>query len=86
MEIDFNPGRVPKSDLGQPVVGRGASAAAAETASFPSTTSFVSKLNEISPVRPDRVEQAKALVADETYPPFELLMRIAALLAVHFED
>jgi hypothetical protein len=57
-----------------------------EAASFPSTASLESKLNEISLVRPERVEQAKALVVDGTYPPVELLARIAALLAVHLRN
>jgi hypothetical protein len=86
MEIDFNPGRVPKSNPGRPVTGTGASAAAYKTASFPSTTSLVHKLNAISLVRFDRVEQTKALLADPTYPPVEVLTRIASLLAIHLED
>jgi hypothetical protein len=86
MEIDFNPSRVPKSDLGQPVARTGTSPAAPETASFPSTASLESKLSNISLVRPERVDQAKALVVDGTYPPVELLTRIAALLAVRLRE
>jgi hypothetical protein len=86
MEIDFIASRVPQSDWGQPVVRQGASSAVVEAASFPSTTSLESKLNEISLVRPERAEQANALVADGNYPPVELLMRIADLLAVHLKN
>ena len=88
MEIDFNPGQVPKPELSQPIARKGRIKAAADTArveSPPATDALRSKLNEISLVRPEKVSQAKTLISDVSYPPTELLDRIAVLLAVHLK-
>lgn len=38
------------------------------------------------PVRPGQVERARALIAEATYPPDDLLNRIANLLAGHLKQ
>jgi hypothetical protein len=88
MEIDFNPGQVPKPELSQPIARKGRTPAASDSASVESvstTDALRTKLNEISLVRPEKVSQAKTLISDVSYPPTELLDRIAALLAVHLK-
>jgi hypothetical protein len=42
-------------------------------------------LQDIPLVRPDKVAQAKALGSVTSYPPADLLDRIATLLAVHMK-
>ena len=86
MEIDFNPSRIPKAELSQPVARQGASPTAADAASFSTTSSLAAKLNDISLARPEKVEQAKTLASSDSYPPVELLIRIAALLAVKLKN
>jgi hypothetical protein len=89
MEIDFNPSQIPKPELRQPIVRKSASSPASESAgtgSAPTAADLRSQLNQISLVRPEKVDQAKALVSATSYPPVELLDRIAVLLAVHLRD
>ena len=85
MEIDFNPGRMSKPELGQPIARQGQSPAATDAASFPSADSVRATLDSIQLVRPEKVAEAKALVSATSYPPIELLNRIAILLAVHLK-
>jgi hypothetical protein len=86
MEIDFNPGRIPKPESAQPIERQAAPPAASDAASFPTAASLKSALNNISLVRPEKVDQAKALVSATSYPPTDLLDRIAVLLAVHLKQ
>jgi len=85
MEIDFNPGRVPKAEPSQPVARPSASATADE-ASFPGSAALQDKLKNLSTIRPEKVAQAKALVSDSEYPPNDVLDRIAVLLAIHVKE
>jgi hypothetical protein len=85
MEIDFNLGRIPKPELRQAIDRPAQSPAASDAASFPSAASLKSALNDTAVVRPEKVEQAKALATATSYPPTELLNRIAILLAVHLK-
>jgi hypothetical protein len=88
MEIDFNPSRIPKTELGQPTARTGSTPAAADsgnTGLMLRTASLAAHINDIPLVRPDKVAAAKAQVSSTSYPPQELLDRIAALLAVHFK-
>jgi hypothetical protein len=85
MEIDFNPGRVPKMEPNQTVARPSASAPADET-SFPSTAALLDKLKNQSDVRPDVVARAKGLVSDLKYPPDDVLDRIAVLLAINAQE
>jgi hypothetical protein len=84
MEVDFNPGRNPITGGNQPVIRREPSATATDnTMSFDQTTSLQHTLKDLSQVRPEKVAQASALVADPGYPSTDVLDRLAGLLAQH---
>jgi hypothetical protein len=87
MEVDFNPGRSPITGGNQPVVRREPSATATDnTMSFDQTTSLQQSLKDSSQVRPEKVAQASALVADPGYPSDDILDRLAGLLAQHINS
>ena len=46
----------------------------------------MAKVNEVPVVRPEKVDQARELMTATSYPPVELLTRIANLLAVHLKE
>jgi hypothetical protein len=84
MEVDFNPGRNPITGASQSIVRRPAAAPAADTnMSFERTQSLEQSLKDTSQIRPEKVAQASALVADSSYPSDETLNRMAGLLAKH---
>lgn len=84
MEVNFNPGRSPITGGNQPVTSRQPSATAtANTMSIDQTTSLQQSLSDSSQVRPEKVAQASALVADPSYPSDDDLDRLAGLLAQH---
>jgi hypothetical protein len=85
MEIDFNPGRVPKMEPSQTAARPSASAAADET-SFPNTAALLDRLKNQSDIRPDVVARAKELISDSKYPPDDVLDRIAVLLAINVKE
>lgn len=89
MEIEFNPSRIPKAELAQPVVRSGSSAAAASVPSgpesVPASGSLLAALKDVPLVRSDKMQQARSQFAATNYPPVELLNRIAILLAVHLK-
>ena len=82
MQIEFNTNRIAKRDSSQPVAQRAATSSASDTASFADSASLQAKLNDLTTVRPEKVDQAKSLLANPNYPPADLLDRIATLLAV----
>ena len=82
MEVDFNPGRSPVIGNQQPVVRREPSATATDnTMSFDQTSSLQQTLKDSAQIRPEKVAQASALVADANYPSDDVLNRMAGLLA-----
>lgn len=84
MEVNFNPGRGPITGGNQPVIRREPSAiAAGQAMSFDQTTSLEQSLRASAQVRPEKIAQATALVADPGYPSDEALDRMADLLAEH---
>ena len=84
MEVDFNPGRSPVIGNQQPVVRREPSATATDnTMSFDQTSSLQQTLKDSAQIRPEKVAQASALVADANYPSDDVLNRMADLLAQH---
>jgi hypothetical protein len=88
MEIDFNTSRIPKPELRQPIARTGSTPAAADPADaelVSSTASLTAQINDIPLVRPEKVAAANAQVTFTSYPPQDLLDRIATLLAVHFK-
>jgi hypothetical protein len=86
MEIEFNPSRIPPSGYSETVARRGASRVNADPESMTGTTGLQDQLNALPEVRPDKIERAKALAADDSYPPDYLLDRIARLLAIQIEQ
>ena len=86
MEIEFNASRVPKPGYNEPVRRQVASESAPpSTEVSQSTASLQSKLRELPLVRPEQTAQAQALVAEEKYPPNDVLDRIAVLLAIQMK-
>ncbi len=85
MEIEFNPGRVPKVESSQTAARPSATAPADET-SFTDSAALQDKLNNISDVRPEKVAYAKGLVSNAGYPPNDILDRIAVLLAINVKE
>jgi len=84
MEVDFNPGRSPVTGNQPPVVRREPSAIATDhTMSFDKTSSLQQSLKDSAQIRPEKVAQASALVADANYPSDDVLNRMADLLAQH---
>jgi len=54
--------------------------------SFDQTTSLQQTLKDSPQIRPEKVAQASALVADPSYPSDDVLNRMAGLLAQHIND
>lgn len=84
MDIKFNPSQPTESAANKPVT-RSRAAAAPETVPFEQVQSLERSVKELPLVRPEKVAQARALVADVQYPPMETLDRIASLLALHMQ-
>jgi hypothetical protein len=82
MEIEFNTSRIGQPDLAQAVGKPTASKPVSDAASFPSATSLEAALNNVPATRPEKVQLAKALVANVQFPPNDVLDRIAVLLAL----
>jgi hypothetical protein len=59
----------------------------ASASGFEHSRSLEAQLRDIPDLRADKVENAKRLVGDPTYPPRETIKRIATLLALdHIEE
>jgi hypothetical protein len=86
MEINFNSGKIPSAESGQPVVKRTTAPGLSTTVSFPTVDALKSQLDSLPTSRADAVAKAKELVADSAYPPDYLLDRIANLLAIHLQN
>ena len=87
MEVDFNPGQSPITGGNQPVARREPCATVkANTMSTDHTTSLLQSLKDSAQVRPEKVAQASALVADPAYPSDADLDRLAGLLAQHINN
>ena len=85
MEIEFNPGRVPKAEPSQPAA-RPSATPAADEVSFHGSANLQDRLKNIPDVRPEKVAYAKSLLSDSKYPPNDVLDRIAVLLAIHVKE
>ena len=83
MEIEFNPGRVGKSESALPAVRSDTARASSPEAPFPNTDAVEAKLKDIPLARPGKVEHAKPLVSNLKYPPDQVLDSIATLLAMN---
>ena len=52
-------------------------------APFQNTDTVKARLRVLPSIRPEKVHRAKALISDVEYPPDEMLVGIANLLAMH---
>lgn len=87
MEVDFNTGRNPIAGVGQPITRRESTAKTeTDNMSFERTTALEQVLKKIPMVRPEKVAQATALVANPNYPSDAELNRVANLLAQHLNQ
>lgn len=85
MEIEFNTNKVNKPEPAPPVTRQDAVRRVEEDASFANTTALEAKLREIPDVRSEKLEQARALLANVQYPPDQVLNSLAALLAINIK-
>lgn len=81
MEIEFNPSRVGNSPAAKPVAKGRAPASAGDSASLASTDALKQSINDISLVRQEKVDAARAKVFNTQFPPDEVLKAIASLIA-----
>ncbi len=86
MEIEFNPSRIPTSGCHTPVSARGASQAGPEADRVAEAASLKDQWKVFSSIRAEKIDQAKALVADRNYPSDSLLECIAVLLSLHINQ
>jgi len=82
MEIEFNTGLVPQVESSQLTVRRNATPPLPGPVSFSSSDSLNSQLSQLSSVRPEQVDRARALVADESYPSDDVLKQVADKLTI----
>ena len=85
MEIEFNPNRVGSSPAAPPAAKGRAPAPGGDTASLDKTSVLKAAINNISLVRPEKVDAARAAISDTKFPPDAMLKAIAALIAEKME-
>jgi MoxR-like ATPase len=85
MEIEFNPGVRTNTGISQSVARQENTQPAENTMPFERTQALEKTLKD-TPVRPEMVARASALVADANYPPDDLLGKIAGVLANHINN
>jgi hypothetical protein len=81
MEVKLNPGQSVSPGAGQPVVRQQNIQPADNTMSFERSQGLEQILQQTSPLRPEAVAKASALVADSNYPPDGVLKQVAGLFA-----
>jgi hypothetical protein len=82
MEIEFNPSRVGNPPAAQPATkSRAPAATGGDSASLDQTSALKAAINDISLVRPEKVDAARASVSDTKFPPDAMLKAVAALIA-----
>jgi hypothetical protein len=81
MEVNFNPSLSVNTGSGQLVVRQNNIQPADTTMSFDRTQALEKTLQQATPVRPEVVAKASALVADENYPSDSVLNQMAGLLS-----
>ena len=86
MQIELNPNGIRKPSQVRPIVRRRAAPAAAGQASRFSHVPWCVSLDGGPVVRPEKVREARVMLSNGTYPPVELLVRIAALLAAKLHN
>jgi hypothetical protein len=85
MNIEFNPNNAGNPIPAQPVARQDAPPPVREEVAFENTAALENKLKDIPLVRHERVERAKLLATNVQYPPDEILVGIANLLAMNLK-
>ena len=85
MNIEFNPNNVGKPTPPQPAARQDASQPVRGETEFHNTADLENKLKEIPFVRHEKVQRAKMLATNVQYPPDEVLVGIANLLAMNLK-
>ena len=81
MEIEFNPNRLANTPVTPPAAASHASVSSGDSVSMDKISALKTAINNISLVRPEKVDAARALVADSEFPPDHMLKAIASLIA-----
>ena len=81
MEINFNPNRIANTPATPPAAASRAPATSGDSVSLDKTSALKTAINDISLVRPEKVDAARSLVADSGFPPDHMLKAIASLIA-----
>ena len=81
MEIKFNPSRIGNPPAVPPSAASRAPAAGGDSASLDKTGALMAAIDNISLVRPEKVDAARASVSDTKFPPDEVLKAVASLIA-----
>jgi hypothetical protein len=85
MKIEFNPNRVTSSAAVQPAARSQAAGTAGDTVTLDKTDTLKAAIGNISLVRPEKVDAARALLSDTNFPPDHVLKAIASLIAEKME-
>ncbi|HEY9508316.1 MAG TPA: hypothetical protein VIV82_00495 [Verrucomicrobiae bacterium] len=85
MEIDFNAKPIRKPDPAEPAVRPNTAAPADGNAAFKKIDALEAQLKALPQIRPEKVEEARALVANVQYPPEQVLKSLATLLALELK-
>ena len=83
MDVDFNTSQFPRVKASAPVIRPGVSNTVGEASPSQNLDDLKQKLGQLPLERADEVAQATALAHSTSYPPDEILNRIAVLLAIH---
>jgi len=81
MEIEFNPSRISNPPAAPPLAKSQAPVATGDSASLDQTSALKSAIGNISLVRPEKVDAARAAVSDAKFPPDAMMKAIASLIA-----
>ena len=85
MNIEFNTNRVGSSAAPQPAAKSRAADTAGDSAALDKTGALKAAIGNISLVRPEKVDAARALLSDTNFPPDHVLKAIASLIAEKME-
>ena len=85
MEIEFNPSRIGRPTAPQSPANSRAAAVSLDSASLEQTDALKAAVNKIPDVRAEKVQAARAAVADSKFPPDEILRAVSSLIAQKME-
>ena len=85
MEIKFNPNRIANTPATPPSAASRAPVSSGDSVSLDKTSALKTAINDISLVRPEKVDAARSLLADTKFPPDEVLKAVASLIAGKME-